>query len=91
VLNAPTGLVVGHSNRTVSLHWDDNSSNEEGFYVVRALAGSTTFTRVGRLGANATSFTQTVPAGTYLYRVRAFNLTTGQLSAFSNQVHVGVK
>ena len=34
----------------------------------------------------STSYSETVASGTYLYRIRAFNLTTGQVSSYSNQV-----
>ena len=91
MLNAPSKLTASHSNRTVTLHWTDHSNNEAGFYVERAPAHSAKFARVGQVGANVTSFTQTVPAGTYLYRVQAFNQTTGQVSSYSNQVQVRVR
>jgi len=80
--NATTAVAAGGK---VTLSWQDNSNNEQGFNIVRALSPSTTYTVVGSVAANTTQFVQTgVPSGTYLYRVRAFNTTTGLKSAYSN-------
>jgi len=50
------------------------------------------YARVGTVAANTRSFAQTgVAAGTYLYRVQAFNAATGRVSAYSNPVSVRVK
>ena len=86
---APSGLTATASRTTVTLRWTDNSSNEGGFYVERAPKGSTAFARVGQTGANATTFSQTVARGQYVYRVQAFNGTT--VSAYSNQASVRVR
>jgi hypothetical protein len=91
VLNAPSKLTATVSHGTVTLHWTDNSNNEAGFYIERAPSRSAQFARIGQVGVNVTSFTQTVPAGTYTYRVQAFNQATGQVSSYSNQVQVRVK
>jgi PKD repeat protein len=91
-LAAPTNLTAtALSNRRVSLGWTDNASNEEGFYVERAPRGSSAFTRVGQTGANAATYVETVPSGRYVYRVQAFNATSGQLSGYSNETQVRVK
>jgi hypothetical protein len=74
------------------LRWTDNSANETGFTLERAPSGSNVFSVVTQTAANVTSFTQNnVTAGTYLYRVRAFNATTGRVSAYSNAVSVRIK
>ncbi len=88
-INAPSNLTATVASRTVTLRWVDNSSNEAGFYVERK-GGSGTFQRVGQVGANQTSFSQSVAKGTYTYRVQAFG-STGSTSAYSNKVQVGVK
>ncbi len=76
----------------MTLNWTDNSSNETGFYIERAPSGSSLFTRVGQVGANVKTFAQSgVASGTYLFRVQAFNTTTGGVSAYSNQVSVRIK
>ena len=63
----------------------------QGFYVERAVQGSTSFAQVGQVGANATSATDQAGTGRWTYRVRAFNATRGRLSAYSNQVSVRLK
>ena len=66
----------------------DNSSNEQGFTIERAPAGSTAFVQVGSVAANVKTFAQTVTKGTWLYRVRAVNTSTGKTSAYSNTATV---
>jgi hypothetical protein len=74
------------------LKWLDKSSNEEGFYIERALdAKNPTYTRVGEVTANSTQFTQTVTAATYIYRVQAFNKTTNKVSSYSNSAKLRVR
>jgi PKD repeat protein len=92
-INAPSNLSAVNSARgRVSLAWTDNSSNEQGFYVERAPAWTTRFARIGQTGANQTAYTDRPPRGrVYIYRVQAFNGTTGQVSAYSNQVQVSVR
>ena len=89
-LNAPSSLTVGVSSKTVTLKWTDNSTNENGFYIERAVsAKKPVFSQVGQVGANLTTYSETVASGTYVYRVRAFNAT--QTSAYSNQASVRVR
>jgi len=92
-INAPTNLSSSSSNRVVTLRWTDNSNNEEGFTIERAVKakGTPVFSAVGQAAANATSYSETVASGTYLHRVRAFNLTTGKVSSYSNQVQLRVR
>jgi hypothetical protein len=90
-LNAPGKLTASVSHRTVTLHWMDQSNNETGFYVERAPIHTAKFARVGQVGANVTTFSQTVAAGMSIYRVQSFNQATGQVSPYSNQVDVRVR
>jgi PKD repeat protein len=92
-INAPSGLSGSASKPgTMSLRWTDNSNNEQGFYIERAPSSGGVFTRIAQTAANATSYSGSgVPSGTYLFRVQAFNLSTGRVSAYSNQVSVKVK
>jgi hypothetical protein len=87
---APTHLVATllSTPRRVSLTWTDNATNETGYKIYRSSDGGTTWTLVGQVGANATSFTDTsvVRKKTYKYRVQAYN-DIGT-SAFSNVVTV---
>jgi len=90
VIAAPASLTAGVSRSgAVTLTWADKSSNETGFYVERAPSGSTSYVRVGTVGANVTTFTQSPGSGRYAYRVQAFNSVV--VSQFSNTVNVRVK
>ena len=86
---APSGLSASVSGSTVTLRWTDNANNESGYYVERAPKGSSSWTRVGTTGANATTFSQATPKGQWLFRVQGFNGTT--TSAYSNQVQARVR
>lgn len=72
------------SNTTIKLVWADNSNNEDSFKIERRLNSAVTYTEVGSVGANVTTFTNTglTPNTLYLYRVRAVN--DGGKSAYSN-------
>jgi thermitase len=92
VLVAPSALAVTVVSRTVTLKWADNSSNETGFYIERAVKARTgigPYSRVGTVGANIRAYSETVLANTYYYRVQAFNAT--RLSTYSNVISVRVK
>jgi PKD repeat protein len=94
VVNAPSGLAASVSSKVVTLRWTDNASNETSFYVERALKpkkGSAVYARVATVPAGTSSYNETVVAGTYYYRVQAFNSTTGRLSAFSNVATANVR
>ena len=72
---------------TVRVAWTDNATNETGFYVERALKsgkGAGVYARVATVPAGVTAYSETVAAGSYYYRVQAFNTTTGRVSAYSN-------
>jgi PKD repeat protein len=92
-INAPSGLSASASKPgTATLRWTDNATNEQGFYVERAPSATGVFVRVGTTAANATTFPQSgVASGTYLFRVQAFNTTTGRVSSYSNQASVKIK
>ena len=89
VINAPTSLTASTGRGTATLRWTDGSNNETGFYIERAPSGSTSFARVGTVGANVTTFTQSVAKGNYVYRVQAFHASA--VSAYSNTVTARVK
>jgi PKD repeat protein len=87
---APTSASASVSGRTVTVRWVDSASNEAGFYIEQALkAKKPTFTRVGQVSANVTSFAHTTTAGQWIYRVQAFNALG--VSGYSNQVTVRVR
>ena len=73
----PSGLSATTISQTqINLAWTDNSSNETGFYLDRALdSGFSSGLMTATLSANATtsSATSLSAATTYYFRVRAFN------------------
>lgn len=74
---APTGLMFISSSLTSAvLNWIDNSNNETLFRIRRAPAAVNTWTDLGTVGANVTTFADNaVPSGdAYRYQVFAENL-----------------
>jgi PKD repeat protein len=92
VIAAPTGLSGSAAKGgKVTLRWTDASNNESGFTIERAPASSEAFVQVGQVGANVASFVESgVPKANWVYRVRAFNASTGAVSAWSNRAAVRV-
>src|SRR5262245_40241744 len=58
----------------LTVSWADNSDNESGFKIERAVVGAM-FTEVALVGPNVTSYTDSslLPSTAYSFRVRAFN------------------
>jgi fibronectin type 3 domain-containing protein len=87
---APSGLTATSVAATsVSLRWNDNSSNESGFRIERCAGSScTNFQQVGQTGTGVSTFTNSglTRNQTYRYRVRAFNANGN--SAYSNTISV---
>lgn len=81
----PPGNLAATATSASAIHlgWTDQSDNEQGFQIERAI-GTAAFAPIAATGANATSFTDSgLEANTaYSYRVRAFNAAGG--SAYSN-------
>jgi len=90
-LNAPGSLSASVSGSTVTLRWSDTSTGESGFYIERKLKSTGSWARVGQVGANQTSYSETVPAGTYNYRVQSFTASPAQASAYSIKVTAKVR
>ena len=88
---APTGLVVRLLTPTsVTLRWQDNSTNETYFRVTRYVQGSTTggvaFTAPARSGAGGIrAYTDTTAAagGFYRYTVQAVDAPAGEIPGIS--------
>jgi len=81
---APSGLTATTTSASsIALSWVDNSMDETGFQLERALVASGPFAQIATLSANAVSFSDSGLAAstTYFYRVRATN-TAGN-SAYS--------
>ncbi|GAB3689736.1 hypothetical protein GCM10027592_06460 [Spirosoma flavus] len=77
-----TNLTATVSGIWVQLSWQDNATNEMGYFVERATSSSGPFVSVGGVAPDVTSFTdQTAsPNTTYYYRIRPSNTTTGSLN-----------
>ena len=67
----------------ITLTWNDNSANEDGFAIERSSDGAT-FVEVAALGADSTTFIdhEVVPGVLYSYQVKAYNRTAE--STYSN-------
>jgi hypothetical protein len=92
---APTNLKVAnveaHDANTsdVTVTWTTNSYNETGYEVWRSTDG-VNFTQIATLAPNSMSFTDSrLTAGTYYYKVRAFNANGESLFTNVDSVIVG--
>lgn len=76
---APTSLTaVAVNSRTIDLTWQDANTNETGFKIERKVAGGQFEVIRILIGADLTAYSDTglQPSTTYVYRVRAFNVTS---------------
>jgi uncharacterized repeat protein (TIGR01451 family) len=80
---AITNLAARLGDISIVLTWQDNATNEMGYFVERSTSPSSGFAPIGGVGPNETSFTdsKTVPSTTYFYRVRPSNATVSGISA----------
>ncbi len=72
----PTNLAaVAASYKKINLSWNDNSSDEAAFELLRSEHPSNNFVAIAKTQANATTFSDTMlkPGTTYYYRIRALN------------------
>ena len=86
-ISAPSNLQVQDVTTTsISLSWTDNSDNESGFKIVRSSSENGTYSEVGTVGANTTTYTNSGLSSntSYYYKVRAYN-SQGN-SGFSNSI-----
>ncbi len=79
--DAPSNIDVAVSANAVTITWQDNSDAETGFAVERKLDTDVDFTELVVLAPDTTSYTDTsaVPGQSYVYRVRALGLPTGDV------------
>ena len=72
----------------MTLSWQDNATNETGFYVERAPGGTSSFVRIATLSANVTTYQNTglTSSTSYSYRVQAYNGVG--VSGYSNTASV---
>ncbi len=85
-LAAPSNLTGVVNDKSVSLTWQDNSTNESGFTIQRNDGQG--FSRISYVN-NVSSFTdENLANGTYKYRVRAYDST--DYSDFSNSIEITI-
>jgi hypothetical protein len=87
VPDVPTGLKVDSVTLSqVDLSWNDNSNNENGFYIERSLSQTSGFEQIGTTNTNEITFIDNTVSHstTYYYKVSAFN--SGGNSGDSNVV-----
>ena len=87
-VNAPSALnSPSKTSSSVSIAWTDNSNNEDGFKIERAL-GAGSFSQIATVAANVTSYNSTGLSDNtaYRFRVRAYKNTTN--SSYSNTINV---
>jgi PKD repeat protein len=83
---APSNLKAASQRGYVTLTWSDNSNNESGFYLERAVQvrkGTPVYQRIAVLGQNVKTYVDTAAPDTYYYRVQAYNAITGRTSPYS--------
>ena len=88
--NAPSNLTAAYTEFGVELNWNDNATDESGFYIYRQLEGEGNFTKVGEVGADITTFVDDTFAcdNSATYYVTAYN-ASGE-SDPSNEADTGL-
>lgn len=68
-------MAISIGRADVTLTWQDNSWEETGFKIERALASDLVFREIGTVGVDVTTYTDlgAVPSTAYAYRVAAYN------------------
>ncbi len=93
-ISAPTNLVAIKNvadTTNVDLTWDDNSSNELGFIIQRAVGDSdavTVYTNIDTVGADITAYTDTTVSDTTTYTYRVYGYNSELVSDFSNKAEI---
>jgi hypothetical protein len=79
---APSLVVAQLTNGVVTVTWQDNSSNEMGYFIERSTSPTSGFVAIGGAGPDEISYSDyTTQLGVqYYYRIRPSNTTTGSLS-----------
>ena len=83
---APSKLLgKNYTNESITIRWDDNSTDEKGFIITRSLAIDNSNSISIEVNANDTTYTDTglEPSKSYVYTVKAVN--DAGSSAYSNR------
>jgi len=74
------------SAKKIVLNWTDNSDDETGFEIYRSLSANGTFTIVGGVNANTTSYSDSSldASTTYYYKIKSININGGSALAPAN-------
>ncbi|WP_332368785.1 GEVED domain-containing protein [Spirosoma telluris] len=82
VVAAPSNVVATVEMNQVILNWQDNGTNEMGYFIERSTSPVSGFVMIGGVGPDATTFTDTQISSltTYYYRIKPSNSTTGSTS-----------
>ncbi|GAB4001092.1 hypothetical protein GCM10028807_56300 [Spirosoma daeguense] len=83
---APGNLIASIVNGVVTLTWQDNATNEMGYFIERSTSPSSGFIPIAGVGTNETSFsdTKTLSNTTYYYRIKPSNNTTSGFSSIAS-------
>ncbi|MGD8781702.1 MAG: BACON domain-containing carbohydrate-binding protein, partial [Ignavibacteria bacterium] len=76
--SVPTGVTAtANSSSSITVTWTDGNTNETRYYIHRATSSSGTYSQLGYVGANVTTYTDTdLSSGTrYYYKISAYNVT----------------
>ncbi len=84
---SPTNLNGTKVANTIALSWQDNTPDEDGFVIERAVGNSTDFVAVLRTNANQTSYRAVSKYGSYSFRVKT--MRGGAFSNPSNVIRLG--
>ncbi|MFD2932433.1 GEVED domain-containing protein [Spirosoma flavum] len=78
----PTNVTATIQASNVLVTWQDNATNEIGYFIERSTSPTSNFLAVGGVGPNTTTFTDSKIAAytVYYYRVRPSNSTTTGIS-----------
>ncbi|MBI1836101.1 MAG: fibronectin type III domain-containing protein [Flavobacteriia bacterium] len=88
LMSSPSNLIATPFSQTqINLSWADNSQNEFGYMIERALTSNGTFEQVGFTNQNETTFTdlELIANTNYCYRIVAMN-SNGEFSTYSSIV-----
>jgi hypothetical protein len=84
---SPTNLSGSKVSNSIRLNWQDNTTDEDGFVIERAIGNSSNFVEILRTSANQTTYRAHIKYGSYSYRVKT--LRGGAFSIPSNVVQLG--